>query len=251
MRRQASTYGAAILIAGGLAQGIDAAPPEIAAANGALGLGRSTVVPVVVDGVPGRPLSAIAIVDGLPTLMVLEPTSVRSEHYQLLVQDGSGRLRAAAPGPERTYRGSLVGLEGSAVAASLLEDGLHARVRLPDGEEYWIEPLAGRVPGAAASDYALYTGRDVLTPGACGLQAQQAPQRADGADGPAASTTEGGTAGGTGCVAQIACDADHEYFQTWGSVSEVEARIHSVINAVNVQYERDVDITHAITTIIV
>ena len=61
----------------------------------------------------------------------------------------------------------------------------------------------------------------------------------------------GGERGGGACIAELACDADFEYFSTWGSVANVEARINSVINAVNVQFERDVSITHAITTIIV
>ncbi|MCZ6836182.1 MAG: M12 family metallo-peptidase, partial [Planctomycetota bacterium] len=53
------------------------------------------------------------------------------------------------------------------------------------------------------------------------------------------------------CIAELACDADYEYLQDWGSVSGVESRINAVINAVNTQYERDVNITHVITTIIV
>ena len=52
-------------------------------------------------------------------------------------------------------------------------------------------------------------------------------------------------------TAELACDADYEYFQHWGSVSGVQTRIESVINTMNLQYERDVSITHAITTIIV
>ncbi|NNF41784.1 MAG: hypothetical protein HKO59_17940 [Phycisphaerales bacterium] len=50
-------------------------------------------------------------------------------------------------------------------------------------------------------------------------------------------------------MAELACDADHDFFVVWGAGTE--DRINDIINQVNVQYERDVDITHEITTIIV
>ena len=53
-------------------------------------------------------------------------------------------------------------------------------------------------------------------------------------------------------MAELACDADYEYFVDHGmSVTAVEDRIHAVINAINLQYESEVGITHQITTVIV
>jgi hypothetical protein len=52
-------------------------------------------------------------------------------------------------------------------------------------------------------------------------------------------------------VAELGCDADFQYFTRWGSVAGVQARINKVINAMNIQYERDVLIQHQITTILV
>jgi hypothetical protein len=71
--------------------------------------------------------------------------------------------------------------------------------------------------------------------------------------GPQAQTSEPPTSSAHGgCVAQIACDADYEYYLDYGaSTANVEARINAVINAMNAQYERDVDITHQVTSIIV
>lgn len=58
-------------------------------------------------------------------------------------------------------------------------------------------------------------------------------------------------AGGGSCTAEIAFDADFEYFQDYGSVAAVEAQINSVINTVNLQYSSEVGITHLVTAIIV
>ncbi|MFZ4576074.1 MAG: M12 family metallo-peptidase [Phycisphaerales bacterium] len=53
-------------------------------------------------------------------------------------------------------------------------------------------------------------------------------------------------------VAGLAIDADFEYYQASGStVAGTQNRVAAVMNAVNLVYERDVAITHAITTIVV
>ncbi|HZL98689.1 MAG TPA: zinc-dependent metalloprotease family protein, partial [Planctomycetota bacterium] len=70
--------------------------------------------------------------------------------------------------------------------------------------------------------------------------------------GPRSGGASGSTqAAGTLKVAELACDADFEYFSHYGTVAAVENRINTVINAMNAQYENEVGITHEITTIIV
>jgi len=61
----------------------------------------------------------------------------------------------------------------------------------------------------------------------------------------------GSACGAQFCLAELAADADVEYFEDYGSVGAVEARINSITNVVNEQYEQDVEITHVITGIIV
>jgi hypothetical protein len=66
------------------------------------------------------------------------------------------------------------------------------------------------------------------------------------------SGASGGAAAVTGLfIAELAVDTDYEYFQEFGSVEATVDQIETVINAVNVQYERDVSIRHAITQIVV
>jgi hypothetical protein len=169
----------------------------------------------------------------------------------VLVEQPDGAFVPARAATSRTLRGELLGVPGSTAAASLLDDGLHVRVRLPDGEDVWLEPLMGRVPGASAAQYVLYRNDDVLDQGrVCGADAlPDATLHAA----PASRTTSGGsTQSATGLkVAELACDADYEYYVDLGSVAAVENRIHSVINTMNLQYESDVGITHEITTILV
>ncbi|MHC4429778.1 MAG: zinc-dependent metalloprotease family protein, partial [Planctomycetota bacterium] len=138
---------------------------------------------------------------------------------------------------------------------SVLPDGLHAMILMPDGARMWIQPAGSLVEGAADNLHAVYHDTDVLpSAGVCGvneawLAERQAPPGGDDAP------LGGGGAGTGGCsqplVAELACDADFEYFQDWGSVPGVENRINTVINVCNLQYESDVGITHEIVTIIV
>jgi hypothetical protein len=221
------------------------------ALNAAFGLSRSASARATVHGGADGSVLAFLEVDGRPSVLWLTPHSVRAADYRILVQGADGSLRPVPPGPQRTLRGEVLGSPGTSVAAALLDDGLHARIAGADGGVHWLEPVRGRVAGAAADLYVLYHEEDVLAPGGtCGLEALPGAAGAEGAGGDAAGGGASAEAGGS-TVAELACDADYEYFLRYGSVSAVEDRINSVINTVNAQYERDVQITHAITTIIV
>ena len=150
----------------------------------------------------------------------------------------------------RDSRGEVHEWPHSAVAASLLEDGLYARILLPDGQEYWLEPVNPVVPAAPLDQYVFYHAEDVIPNGkSCGAEALHHPEIFL----PPPRDGEPREPCGTGnmCVAELACDADYPFFQRYGSVAAVEARINSVINTVNIQYERDVSITHQIVAIVV
>ena len=219
--------------------------------NETLGLRSSSVVTLDFDATLGAAATVHLPIAGAQFELDLHPQSVRAANYQVLAQSADGSLVEVDPGPVRTMRGTVVGIEGSAVSASLEEDGLHGRIFLSDDEQYWVEPLATRIPQAGPNQYVVYHNDDMIAPAkTCGLEhlpnalgdrGVQLNQR----------LAQGGACGTGLCVAELAADADYEYFLDYGSVSAVMNRINSVINTVNVQYERDVDITHVITTIIV
>ncbi len=188
-------------------------------------------------------------IDGVDQEMVLEPHRVFAPDYKLLVDLGDGRLEEAAMGEVSTFRGTLPNVEGSVVAGGLSEDGLVARIMLAKGNVYWIEPLQGRVDGAEISEHIVYHSDDSLPHGGlCGtLDDDLKIDQGRGVE----SGTRGSGCGGGICVAEVACDADLEYLNDYGSIANVQNRIATVINAMNVQYETEVGITHQIGTIIV
>ncbi|MCH8967893.1 MAG: hypothetical protein IIA66_02100 [Planctomycetes bacterium] len=224
----------------------------VAQVNAILQLRSSDVVTLLIDETSGAAGTVNLPIAGEQYTLDLHPHSVRAANYQVKVQLADGSLVDAEPGPVRTLRGIVVGVEGSAVAASIEEDGLHARIFLSDDEQYWVEPLASRVPQAGPNHYVIYNNDDIIAPEkACGLDQLPDALGNRGVLGTVRQTRAG--ACGTGlCVAELAVDADFEYYEAHGSsVAVVESQINLVINAVNLQYDRDVDITHALTTIIV
>jgi len=253
---------ASLILAGTLVLGasVIARPPAVRhapavdlgdAVNVALGLRASTLQPLVME-IPGegRVRTQVTIAGELRTLE-LTSHSVRSAAYEVRAQQADGSWVTFEPGPVRTLRGTVPGLPGAAVAGSLLDDGLYASIWLPDGRRYWIEPVAGRVVGVAADMHAVYDQLDVL-PG--GGSCASTIDEAGGIFLPPGDRQE--TAGGLQgnddiCVAELACDADVEYYEAHNTVPAVEARINLVINIANRQFEPEVAITHDLTTILV
>ena len=190
---------------------------------------------------------------GRTELLELQATDVRAPGYQLLVEREDGSFAVPAPRAAKTYRGALAGQPGSRVAATLDERGLTARILLADGEEHYLEPLSGKLPDAARREHALYARHDAPAPGVPCAEPLVAPAETGAPATGEASTLPPDVASATTLkVAELAIDADYEYFLHWGqSVTAVEDRIHAVIDAMNLQYESEVGITHRITTVIV
>jgi hypothetical protein len=198
---------------------------------------------------PGESFEIDVPLGGQSLTLELQRATVRGSKYRVLIQQADGTLVPAVAHQERNYRGKVRGIDGSAVSATLSDDGLSARILMPDGSEHWIEPAARKVPEAAANTHVVYEGQDVEGGATCATDPEQLVDP-DGLDLDLRSAQS--VACGTGmCLAELACDADVEFYNAYGSVSAVEERINAIVNAINIQYERDVDITHEITTIIV
>ncbi|MCA9243711.1 MAG: hypothetical protein KDA32_07160, partial [Phycisphaerales bacterium] len=141
--------------------------------------------------------------------------------------------REKAP-PVRTYRGSVRGSPDSRVAGAWLDNGLTLRI-LDVAGDLWLEPEPGADPRA-------HRVSRLIAPsgGACGNGGSapaQSPPIAPRGEGP--------------WVAELACDTDHEYYEDHGSVNGCVNRIESVVNVMNLQFERDVDISHRISVIVI
>ena len=218
--------------------------------NDTLGVAHSTIAVLSYDRTPEAAITVDLPLDGENYTLTLQPHSVRAPGYQLLIQDDTGAIVPVEPGPVRTLRGEIVGMPGSFVAGSSNEEGLYARIMMPDGNEYWVEPVRGIVPGFNADDHVIYHSDDVNpSEGTCAADQMGHVDPVDKSSG----DYDGGVGlRGSICTAELGCDADFEYYQNHGSsVSNVESQINLVINTMNGQYESEVGITHVITTIIV
>ena len=199
---------------------------------------------------PGSDVQMTLQTDVGPLRLELESHSVRSATYQLLVDDGTGILKQAEPGPVRTVRGTIATLPDSSVAGSFEPNGFFGNLRLDDEERLFIEPLAHHMPGVDPGLHLVYRPQDTpVHDGVCGVGDKH---RAFGHHPVVPAEVEDGPLAGTATYcAELAIDADYEYFLDYGSVTAVENRINSVINSMNNQYENEVDITHEITAIVV
>ena len=210
-----------------------------------MGVDADAVVQLPTDLLPGAPMVIDLPLNGEWHTAVLLPHSVRSpDAYQVLAQQPDGTYVEHEPGPIQTLRGTIWGLDGSVVAGSMLEDGLHLMIAA--GDTYWVQPVADEAE-ASPGAHIVYTADDVHpTPTKCGVKHELDFDAVHNEDFVAGVLPLGGA-----CIAELACDADTEYFNDYGSVANVEARINSIINTVNLQYESQVGISHQITTIVV
>jgi hypothetical protein len=224
-------------------------------ANASLDLATSEVF--LLDLAPGGYQSINVPLGGVMHQVHLEPHSVRSPDYRLLVQVEDGSIEERVPGPVNTVRGTVEGVPGSLVSGGMLDDGLVATILFQDGTRYWIEPLGNRIADAPVGLHVSYDNEDVLDHVlACGNEVGHDRKALDvDVDHHDHATEEesgaGSLAGGTIYCTEIACDADVNYFNDYGSVSAVENRINLVINTVNLQYESQCSIQHVLTAVVV
>jgi len=225
----------------------------LADALATIGLTGGQIVEVSVPAtasVTSGTLQVTLPIDGQPRMVDLTPVSVRASTYSLKIQLADGTYVDREPTAERTFRGTLDGQLDAIVAATLGDDGLHALVLMPDGTRYWVEPVPMTVAWAGPGQHVVYRDEDVVLAGDTCMLAADAPVEM-----PDASKAQASGAGGVAVAglvyAELAIDADYEYYLRYGSVAAVETQISSIINAMNAQYDRDVQIRHVITTIIV
>lgn len=187
--------------------------------------------------------------------------SNRSENFRLMVPAETGELEEVEAPPVSTIRGTLRGVEGSNVAGCVTDEGCCAKVTMPSGETYFIEPISRVLEAPVfAGVHVVYSPEDVLPSNIrCGnvtnlaeaaqLRAEQetAAQESD------AEVVSSNLLGGAGVVytVGIAMEADFEYFSDFGSRNATLNQLEMLVNIVNRQYERQASIRHEITDIII
>jgi len=196
--------------------------------------GQQMLIPVVIEG-------------GVYTLE-LAPRSVRSADFRLLVEAEDGSLQEIEAPASNTYRGRVVEMPGSSVAASYTADGLCVSIVLDEGVEtgWYIQPINEVVDGAPSDLYVVYDAEWSRASDAFCGGALLGNHGFAGADEQGFGTSRGLI------TAEIAFDADFQFYQlNSSSTTNTTNDINNVLNAMNVIYERDCGVTFQLTQLII
>lgn len=194
------------------------------------------------------PLTVSVTLGQTAVQLELEPNSLRSLNFEVLVPDEQGELQPNIVPAPHTFRGHVRGMDGSRVAASVTDGQLFAVILLETGEKWGVEPIASPVAGGdGAVLHAVYSGQNVASGTHCGTQ-PAAPSFAASME-QALPQLLVSTALR---VCDIAIDADTEFYQINGSsVAQTVFDIERIINGVALLYEAEVNVTYELTTIVV
>ena len=143
--------------------------------------------------------------------MALSPASVRAVGFRVTVVDAEGNERRVPPPVPGTFRGTLVGDPESRVAAGYRNGRLRGLMRLGDGG--WRGVQSDGVGGHVLYDLA---DLDPVT-GICGVDDAALPLMSAGASAEGEKGAPSPATSGELLEAEIAFDADYEYFQANGS----------------------------------
>ena len=196
---------------------------------------------------------------GVVATVALDKISIRSDHFKVLVDSGTGALKEVAAPAIRTYRGSLVGRPGTTVAGSLLPTGFSGTVQLEDATTWVIQPLSDYRPELPRlGQHVSYSAFDAIPDGrGCALGRPGFPlskYRSSLSQAIAAgeNQNQGGIAGTTPSQVEIACECDYEFFQkNSSSVANTLNDVELIIANVNVIYDRDVNIIFELGTVVI
>lgn len=204
-------------------------------------------------------VSARIDVAGESWTLDLKKHSVRSPDFQVLVQtDASGALHPHPAPPITTYRGVVREQPGTEVRVRLI-DGHLKGVIFTNEDVLGIQPLAELDPAGLPGDHVVYKHSDMIPDEThkCGtfdgnglrahlLEPLPPMQRYD-------RGSEGSTAGTNLKIADIALDADFEFYVLNGSnVNNTVQDMENVISGLEPYYEVPaIGITYEITTVIV
>jgi hypothetical protein len=179
--------------------------------------------------------------DGNLHQLILKRYSMRSSNYKLLVSDSRG-IHEAKAGPSLTYRGFVEGIPGSVVAGSLIQGQLTAAVLLQKGKVFGIQAARPLDAALSVDQHVVYRDKDLRLPSVrCGVQ------------GLGIATIPGGSLSPTAFkVAELAIDADYDYYRRYGSsLTKTQTQVQAVMNVVDGIYRRDVGIGYKITKILI
>ncbi len=181
------------------------------------------------------PWHAALDLGGTPIVLELAPASVRKETFQLFESREGGPV-AVVPPPVTTHRGGIAGEPSSLAAASFVAGGVRAVICPADGSTWYIQPRGEVSADARPGEHVVYPASAIGDSGhSCG-GAIALP------DAWAGAAPAGGFGGRSFCLreADLGLDLDYTYYTHHGSTTAgALADAESIVNGVNVIYNRD------------
>lgn len=210
-----------------------------------LGVSRYTLQTFEVPPENDGPWSFDIVLGGIAYAVIMEPHSIRSDHFEVIVIGEDGIHTRVEPPPIRTMKGEIIGLAGSTVRAAMVEGGVEVLVKLENGSTWGIQPLAHIDPRAPRGTHVVYSEADIVSSGGVCGGALIPPGQVD--EEPPGMVLRG-TANK---ICEIAVDSDVEFFNGRGSVANAVNDIEATMNAVETIYEINTGVTFEVTTVIV
>ncbi len=196
----------------------------------------------------GGPSSAEIVVEidveGETWTLALEPYSLRSDLFRVLVDDGSGTLLPYPEPPVLTRKGSVLEIPGSRVRGSFDGQHLHAMIFTDQGT-WVVQPVDDVGLGGAESAHVVFAAEDSIPgPYTCGNIDPHNPGSGTGGPIPFGPTL---------FLTEIGIDADFEFFTLNSSNVGVTVNdVELVMNAVEGVYDNSpILIVYELTTIVV
>jgi hypothetical protein len=175
----------------------------------------------------------------------LSPHDLRSSNYRAS-ETGTDGPHDLTRGPVTTFKGSIVGQPNTRARFTL--DGSKIEGLILDGDrEYFVESARRYSPAAEADEVVFYERADFRAPAELHCEVSGS-EKVDRAMNQVAG--QPGQPGRTAAprVVELATEADFEYVSGFGgSVAGANAEILSLMNQVEAIYERDLNLTFAIT----
>src|SRR5215207_7305157 len=175
----------------------------------------------------------------------LRPNDVRAPNYRAVAVTDGGEIVELAREPSRTFEGAVEGLEGSQ-ARFTIDRGTIEGMIIARGEKFFVEPAAHFTGDASPGDFLFYRESDVIPGDAllCGVETL-----AEKVNEEFSRTYSSGSMVQAAVLspvreAELATDADFEFFQANGSsAAAANNEILSIVNQVNGAYQRDIGMT--------
>jgi metallopeptidase family M12-like protein len=229
-----------------------AAPPTVVvpgpdahhAISGAIGAVSYTVEDLDIPPDPVGPFTVEVDLGGQIVHLDLAPSSVRAPGFTVEVSDGRGGLVQITPPPARTVAG-VVRESGDRVAGALLAQGLRVIILTNTGT-WSIGPLSEIVPAPRERHFVVHSSDEFDLGGTCpgGIPVGDAFGRQD--------PRGGGDERGTIRVIELRAEADFDLFvRNASDVANTIADVETVIQSFNIVYERDVNLTASLLSVLV